>query len=99
MAVSISPLAENGNSVSLEVTADAPPGSRVLSVRVLSDVNPIPVLAIVGFGEGRSSVRVATRIRLADTQRVVVAAAMSDGSVWTGAGTTIVTLAACVDVE
>ena len=99
VVVSIPPLAENGNSVSLEVTAEAPTGARVVSLRVLSDVNPLPVLGVFSFGRGRESVRVATRIRLADTQRIVVAAEMSDGTVWTGSGTTIVTLAACVDVE
>ncbi len=99
VVVSIPPLAENGNSVSLEVTAEAPPGALVTSLRVLSDVNPLPVIGVFSFGRGRESVRVATRIRLADTQRIVVAAEMSDGTVWTGSGTTIVTLAACVDVE
>lgn len=85
--------------MSLEVRADAPPGELVTSLRVLSDVNPLPVLGVFTFGRGRPTVRVATRIRLADTQRIVVAAQMSDGSIWTGSGTTIVTLAACVDVE
>ena len=98
VTLSVPTLAENGNSVSFEVVADAPAGTFVTSVRVLSEINPLPVIGVFHFGERRESVRIATRIRLADTQRIVAVAEMSDGSRWSGGGTTIVTLAACVDV-
>jgi sulfur-oxidizing protein SoxY len=38
-----------------------------------------------------------TRIRLADSQRIVAVAETSDGAFWTASGDVIVTLAACIE--
>ena len=39
----------------------------------------------------------ATRIKLADSQRVIAVAEMSDGSLWSESADVIVTIAACVE--
>jgi sulfur-oxidizing protein SoxY len=44
---------------------------------------------------GRATI--ATRIRLADSQKVVAIAQLSDGSFWSGSVDVIVTLAACLE--
>jgi sulfur-oxidizing protein SoxY len=49
----------------------------------------------LGPRAGRASI--ATRIKLAASQRVVAIAELSDGSFWSGGADVIVTLAACVE--
>jgi sulfur-oxidizing protein SoxY len=49
----------------------------------------------LGPRAGRASV--STRIRLADTQKVVAVAQMSDGSFWSDDVEVVVTLAACLE--
>lgn len=99
VTLSLPPLSENGNSVSLEVDVESTMQGDdfVRSIHIFSSVNPVPTIAAFHFGADAARARVATRIRLADTQRVVAAALTADGTVWTGAATTIVTLAACID--
>jgi len=41
--------------------------------------------------------KVSTSIRMADTQRVLAVAEMSDGSFWSDEAHVIVTLSACID--
>ena len=45
--------------------------------------------------DGRA--QVATRIRLADSQKLVAIAEMSDGTLWSDTAEVIVTLAACLE--
>jgi sulfur-oxidizing protein SoxY len=49
----------------------------------------------LGPRAGRASV--STRIRLADSQKVIAIAQLSDGSFWSDEADVIVTLAACLD--
>ena len=51
----------------------------------------------VALGPRAGKASVATRIKLADAQRIVGIAEMSDGSFWTGEANVIVTIAACVE--
>ena len=59
--------------------------------------NPQP--NVVGFHLGPRAGRasVSTRIRLADTQKVIAIAEMSDGSFWSDEIEVVVTLAACLE--
>jgi sulfur-oxidizing protein SoxY len=50
----------------------------------------------LGPRAGRASV--ATRVRLADSQKLVAIAQMSDGRFWSASADVIVTLAACLEV-
>lgn len=92
-------LAENGNSVPLEIEVDSPMtgNDHVRGIHVFAERNPRPLVAAFHFGADAGRARVVTRIRLAGSQRVVVLAAFSDGSFRTAETEVIVTSAACLD--
>ncbi len=68
-------IAENGNTVPIEVDA---PGA--VSIMVLATGNPTPGAATFNFGPLSGSQSASTRIRLAKTQNVLAVAKMADGS-------------------
>lgn len=68
-------IAENGNTVPIEVSA---PGA--VSIMVLATGNPTPGAATFNFGPLAGSQAASTRIRLAGTQDVLAIAKMADGS-------------------
>jgi sulfur-oxidizing protein SoxY len=95
------PLAENGNSVSMEIEVESPMTAvdHVRSLYVFSEKNPNPDVARFHFTPQCGRARVATRIRLADTQAITAVAEMSDDSLWAGTAEVIVTLAACIEIN
>jgi len=92
-------LAENGHSVSLRVEVASPMNETdyVREITVIAGVNPVPRIARYRFSPASGIAAVETRVRLADSQVITAIAEMSDGSLWRGTSTTIVTLAACVE--
>jgi sulfur-oxidizing protein SoxY len=94
------PLVENGNAVALTVSADSPmtQAEYVKAIHLFSEKNPQPYIATVHLGPRAGRARVATRVRLADTQTVVAICEMSDGSFWSDSVNVVVTLAACLEV-
>lgn len=68
-------IAENGNTVPIEVSA---PGAE--SIMVLAAGNPTPAVATFTFGPLAASQFASTRIRLAGTQDVIAIAKMPDGT-------------------
>ncbi|MGK0335581.1 MAG: sulfur-oxidizing protein SoxY [Candidatus Azotimanducaceae bacterium] len=92
-------LAENGNSVSLEVEAESPMTAvdHVTEIRLFAPQNPDPELAVFRFGPGAGLARVGTRVRFANSQTVTAVATMSNGQLYSGSSKTIITLAACVE--
>ena len=97
--IQIPKLADNGNSVPLLVTVDSPMSAqdRVAALHVFSERNPRPRIASIALGPDAGRAQIATRIRLAGTQRIVAVAEMADGSLWGAAEEVIVTQSACVD--
>jgi sulfur-oxidizing protein SoxY len=93
------PLVENGNSVSITVSVDSPmtPADHVKSIYVFDEKNPQPNVGNFHFGPRAGRASVATRIRLADTQKIVAIAKLSDGSFWSASADLIVTIAACIE--
>lgn len=92
-------LADNGHSVPLKVRVDSPmtPADHVRSITLLSERNPRPLMAVFHLSPNAGRAEIVTRVRLNGTQRVMVVAAMSDGS-WWSAGTEVeVTESACLD--
>ena len=83
-------IAENGNTVPIEVSA---PGA--VSVMVLAAGNPTPPVATFNFGPLAAEQRAATRIRLAGTQDVIAVAKMADGSFAKSTKTVKVTIGGC----
>lgn len=99
MHLDVPPLVENGNSVAVTVTVDSPmtPADHVRRIVLFNEKNPLPQVASFQLGPRAGRAVVATRIRLADTQRVTAIAEMSDGSFRQTGAEVIVTLAACVE--
>lgn len=95
----IPPLVENGNTVPMTVsvasamTAD----DHVKSIHVFNEKNPQPNIANFHLGSSSGRPQVSTRIRLADTQKVVAIARLSDDTFWQVAAEIVVTLAACTE--
>ena len=93
------PIVENGNTVPLTVSVDSPmsEADHVESIHVFNQKNPQPYVAAFNLGPRAGKASVSTRIRLADSQRVVAIARLSDGSFWSDNVDVIVTLAACTE--
>jgi len=97
--IDLPPLIENGNAVALTVAVESPmtEADHVKAIHVFTEKNPQPNVMGVYLGPRAGRASISTRIRLADTQKVVAVAQMSDGSFWTDELEVIVTLAACLE--
>ena len=95
----IPPLVENGNTVPMTVSVAHPmaPEDHVRSIHVFNEKNPQPNIGNFYLGPRAGRVQVSTRIRLADSQKVVAIAHLSDGSFWSATVEIVVTLAACTE--
>jgi len=83
-------IAENGNTVPIEVSA---PGAT--AILVLATGNPEPGVATFNFGPLAAVQAASTRIRLAGTQDVVAIAKMADGTFAKASSTVKVTIGGC----
>jgi sulfur-oxidizing protein SoxY len=92
-------LVENGNGVPIGVFVDSPmtPADHVVRIALFTASNPQPEVAEFRLGPRAGVARVATRIRLATSQKVLAAAQLSDGTVWTDSVDVLVALAACIE--
>jgi len=97
--IDIAPLVENGNTVPLTVSADSPMSAEdhVKAIAVFNELNPQREVAVFEFTPRSGRASVATRIRLATSQKLVAVARMSDGSHWSATAEVIVTLAGCIE--
>ena len=95
----VPPLVENGNTVPLTVSVASPmaPEDFVRSIHVFNEKNPQPNIGNFYLGPNSGRAQVSTRIRLADSQKVVAIARLSDGSFWSVSVDVVVTLAACTE--
>jgi sulfur-oxidizing protein SoxY len=95
----VPPLIDNGNSVALAVAVESPmtPSDYVKAIHVFTERNPLPNVVSVHLGPRAGRARLATRVRLADTQTVLAIAELSDGSYWTDSVQVVVTLSACLE--
>ena len=69
----------------------------VKAIHIFNEKNPQPNVIGIHLGPRAGKAKVSTRIRLADSQKVVAIAQMSDGSFWSESVDVIVTLAACLE--
>jgi sulfur-oxidizing protein SoxY len=97
--IDLPPLIENGNAVSLTVAVESPMSveDHVKAIHVFTEKNPQPNVISVQFGPRAGRAMFSTRIRLADSQKVIAIAQMNDGSFWSDEIEVIVTLAACLE--
>jgi sulfur-oxidizing protein SoxY len=95
----VPPLVENGNTVPMTVSVDSPmaPEDHVKSIHVFNEKNPQPNIGNFYLSPQAGRAQVSTRIRLADSQKVVAIAKLSDGTFWSASVDVVVTLAACTD--
>src|SRR6185437_5814541 len=99
LKIDLPPLIENGNAVSLTVAVESPMTveDHVKAIHVFTEKNPQPNVISVQLGPRAGRVTFSSRIRLADSQKVIAIAQMSDGSFWSDEIEVIVTLAACLE--
>jgi sulfur-oxidizing protein SoxY len=95
----IPPLVENGNTVPMTVSVASPmtADDYVKSIHVFNEKNPQPNIGNFYIGPNTGRAQVSTRIRLADSQKIVAVAQLSDGSFWSASIDVVVTLAACTE--
>lgn len=98
-------IVEDGSSVPIEVSVDSPmtPDNHVKRVHIFPEKNPTPFAATFHLGPQCGKANISTRIRLAESQKVIAVAELSDGSVWMTATDVVVTVGGCggvvVDTE
>jgi sulfur-oxidizing protein SoxY len=99
VTLDVPPLVENGNTVPMTVSVTSPmtPDDFVKSIHVFNEKNPQPNIGNYYLGPRAGRAQISTRIRLADSQKVVAIARLSDGSFWSATADVVVTLAACTD--
>ena len=90
-------IAENGNTVPIEVTVESEmsQASYVDAVLILAVGNPNPGVATFRFSPMSGEALASTRIRLAKTQDIIVIARMNDGSCYKDQKTVKVTIGGC----
>jgi sulfur-oxidizing protein SoxY len=95
----IPPLVENGNTVPMTVSVSSPMTAEdhVKSIHVFNEKNPQPNIGNFYLGPQSGRAQISTRIRLADSQKIVAIAKLSDGSFWSATVDVVVTLAACTE--
>ena len=99
VTLDIPPLVENGNTVPMTVRVASPMTEKdyVKSIHVFNEKNPQPNVGNFYIGPSAGRAQVSTRIRLADTQKVVAIARLSDDTFWQASADVVVTLAACTE--
>ena len=93
------PLVENGNVVPLTVSVESPmtPADHVNAIHVFNEKNPQPHVFSARLGPQNGKAVIATRIKLADSQKIIAIAETSTGQFFSASADVIVTLAACIE--
>ena len=99
VTLSLPMLADNGHMVPLSLKIDSPmtEASHITHVYLISQRNPVPLMAkfVIGPWSGRADL--STRVRLSGNQNVIALARLSDGNFIYDLQEVVVTEAACVD--
>ena len=97
IAIDLPEIAENGNIVPLSISVDAPMAADnyVSEVLVIADHNPRPEVVKFDFTPLSGKAEVSTRIRLAESQTVIVVAKTSKGEFFTNQRLVKVTVGGC----
>lgn len=97
VSIELPEIAENGNTVPLSVSVDAPmtADNYVSDILVVADGNPNPGVATFQFSPLSGKAEASTRIRLATTQNIIVVAKTSKGEFFTNQKLVKVTIGGC----
>ena len=92
-------IAENGHSVPMRVRVESPMTEQdhVSAIHIIAERNPRPLVGTFHLGPRSGRAEIATRVRLAGTQKVTVVAALSGNRFRLGEMDVLVTSAACLD--
>ena len=92
-------VADDGHSVPLLVRVDSPmsDSDHVRRIDLVSEKNPVPLMATFFLGSDTGRAEIESRVRLNGSQRVTAIAQLSDGSFWFDATDIVVNEAACLD--
>ena len=97
VSIELPEIAENGNTVPLSFSVDAPmtADNYVADVMVVAEGNPNPGVATFHFTPLSGKAEAQTRIRLATPQNIIVVAKPSKGEFFTGQKLVKVTIGGC----
>jgi sulfur-oxidizing protein SoxY len=97
ISIDLPEIAENGNTVPLSVVVDSPmqPNNYVSDILIVADGNPRPGVATFHLTPMSGRAEVATRIRLAATENIIVVAKTSEGKFLTEQKQVKVTIGGC----
>ncbi len=97
ITIELPEIAENGNTVPLSVSVDAPmtADNYVSEILVVAEGNPNPGVATFHFSAVSGKAEAATRIRLATTQNIIAVAKTSKGEFFTAQKLVKVTIGGC----
>ena len=97
ISIELPEIAENGNTVPLSVSVDAPmtADNYVSEILVVADGNPNPGVATFHFTSLSGKAEASTRIRLATTQNIIAVAKTSKGEFFTNQKLVKVTIGGC----
>jgi len=97
ISIELPEIAENGNTVPLAVSVDAPMAADnyVSEILVVADGNPNPGVATFHLSPLAGKAEASTRIRLATTQNIIVVAKTSKGEFFTNQKLVKVTIGGC----
>lgn len=90
-------IAEDGAIVPTTISVESPmtEADHVKDIHLFAERNPLPRVAAFHLGPHNGRAQVSTRIRLAEAQRVIAVARLSDGTLWSDEMQVEVSLAAC----
>ena len=96
----ISPLVDNGNSVPITISVTSPMSATdyVKSIAMFNEKNPQHDVIRVQLGPRSGKASISARVRLANSQKLIAVAQLSDGTWWSHTVDVLVTLAACIDI-
>jgi sulfur-oxidizing protein SoxY len=99
ITLDLAPSVEDGNSVPLSVTVESPmrPDDYVSEILVVANANPWPRVATFQFSPMAGRAAFSTRIRLTDSQTVIVLAKLRDGRIFEAKQHVDVTIGACTN--
>ena len=90
-------IAENGNAVPVTVSVESEMSDKsfVKAIYIAADGNPNPPVATYEFTPLAGKAEIQLRVRLAQTQKLVVVAEMNDGTLYTASREIKVTIGGC----
>jgi len=97
ISIDLPEIAENGNTVPLQVTVESPMTDKdyISDILVVADGNPRPGIATFHLTPLSGKATAATRIRLQTTEYIIVVAKTNDGKFFTDRKQVKVTIGGC----